>query len=346
MRIASLHIYVAHLGAKCLIQMRLAADGTLTEVERWPLSGFALPIAVRQDGCGLYVGTFSEDGASEVDRIDSFARDRISGQLTSLGSVNTPGRLTHISTDKKDGFVLGASYFADCIVSHPILPDGRANEVEFSLPTGRKAHHIQTDARNRYVLIPNLGDSQIMQLRFNETDGTFAPNEPPLLKEPAGAGCRHIAHHPNGCFAYLINERDGSVVSFAYDPDSGTLSAPLQRETCLRTPVGDPWGAQILVSAEGTQLFVSERRTNVLARWRIDPESGYLSERHIIDVGRNPRSFELVPGGRQLLLAALDDDAIETYRIDRPDGVPELMATTNVASGPTWIAAIVGTDSV
>lgn len=35
-----------------------------------------------------------------------------------------------------------------------------------------------------------------------------------------------------------------------------------------------------------------------------------------------------------------DDDTIETYRIDCQDGVPQHIATSKTAGGPTWITAI------
>lgn len=333
-----LHIYVAYSDDRSLSLLKSSEDGVMSEVANWPLSGIALPIAVRHDGKGLFVGTFSEDGPNEVDRIDAFKRDGLTGQLSFLSSVETAGRMTHISTDQTDGFLLGASYFAHCVVMHTILENGLLSELSLQMPTGKNAHHILLDASNRFALVPNLGDSQIMQLVFDHTAGRLASNTPAVVFEPDGAGCRHVAHHPSGRFVYLVNERDGSVVCFPFS--EGKLGEPLQRVSCLRTEVDDPWASQILITPDGTQLFVGERRTHVLARWKIDRQTGELSDRKIIDVAKNPRSFEIDPSGRLLFLGGLESNVIETYRIDREDGVPDRIATTPSRSGPTWLVAV------
>ena len=246
--------------------------------------------------------------------------------------------MTHISTDRTDRFVLGASYFAHCAVTHPILDDGPLGPVQCHLPTGKNAHHILVDKSNRFALVPNLWDSQIMQLEFDPATGQLTRNDPAIVREPHGAGCRHVAHHPSGRFVYLINERDGSVVCFPYA--DGRLGEALQRDTCLRRPIDDPWAAQILLAPDGRQLFVSERRTHVLARWQIDPDTGAMSDKCIIDVAKNPRSFEIDPSGRVLFLCGLETDSIETYRIDLPDGIPMRIASNPCRSGPTGIVAV------
>ena len=47
--------------------------------------------------------------------------------------------------------------------------------------------------------------------------GTLTPNDPDALATSPGAGPRHIAFHPNGNWAYVINELDSTVTALRYD---------------------------------------------------------------------------------------------------------------------------------
>ena len=49
------------------------------------------------------------------------------------------------------------------------------------------------------------------------------PNVPPQVAAAAGAGPRHLDFHPNGRFAYVINELDLTMTAYAYDAKTGLL---------------------------------------------------------------------------------------------------------------------------
>ena len=49
------------------------------------------------------------------------------------------------------------------------------------------------------------------------------PNVPPMVAAARGAGPRHLDFHPNGRFAYVINELDLTMTAFAYDAKTGLL---------------------------------------------------------------------------------------------------------------------------
>ncbi len=332
----SYHAYVAYHSGRAIDLFAGFDDGALEYVEQYALSGMGLPLAVNPDGTRLYASTFNKLDEGEIDRIDSFSRNPSTGELQNLGSTRTVGRLTHISVDKSGRFVLGASYFSDLVVSHKIQPDGSLDEAEFSFPTGRNAHHIQTDPSNKYAFVPNLGSSQVLQLKFDAETGEFSYNDPPAVEQPAGAGCRHIAQHPNGTLMFLVNERDGSVVSFAFDAAQGTL-CELHRTSVLRDPIPQAWAAQIHVSPDGEYLFASERNTHVLTRWRIDPVTGAFSEKTTIDVARNPRCFDIDPSGRYLVLTGLEDNLIEVFYISIKNREPKRLSKITSHREPSWV---------
>ena len=52
----------------------------------------------------------------------------------------------------------------------------------------------------------------------------LTPNVQPWVRVHPGAGPRHFDFHPNGKFAYVINELDSTFTAFAYDGAAGTLT--------------------------------------------------------------------------------------------------------------------------
>ena len=61
--------------------------------------------------------------------------------------------------------------------------------------------------------------------RMDATTGKLTPNDPPSTSVAPGSGPRHFAFHPNGKFAYVINEISLAVTAFRYDADRGVLTA-------------------------------------------------------------------------------------------------------------------------
>jgi 6-phosphogluconolactonase (cycloisomerase 2 family) len=81
-----------------------------------------------------------------------------------------------------------------------------------TLETGKKAHCIQTDPANRFAFVPHVGElNKVEQLRFDAQAGTLTRNTPPHLPGGEGEGPRHMQFHPNGKWAYFVNEQGKSV---------------------------------------------------------------------------------------------------------------------------------------
>ena len=85
------------------------------------------------------------------------------------------------------------------------------------------AHYISTDPGNRFVFVPLKGGPSVAQLVFDAASGRMKPNVPPQVTAAPGAGPRHLDFHPNGRFAYVINELDLTMTAYAYDAATGLL---------------------------------------------------------------------------------------------------------------------------
>ena len=317
------------------------ATGGLAHLQTIGLSGKGLPLAVSPDRRRLYASVIGNVNGEEEPRCDTFRILRPSGELEHLDTVRAPARMAHISVDKTGRYLLGASFPGDVVAAHPIGSRGYVQETPSDLrPAPGKAHQITTDASNRFAFVPNFGAALVMQLKFNEKTGRFEDNDPPALEQPEDSRPRHVAHHPNGRFVFLCNEKEGVVVACALDPDLGTLSE-IQRESVMPDGFDDePWVAQIHVTPDGRQLFTSERRSSTICRFAIDPESGAISDRRLFDTDEVPRCFDIDPGGQWLVSAGQRTNQLVVYSIDPATG--DLTETNRIGTSaePVWVEIV------
>ena len=137
-----------------------------------------------------------------------------------------------------------------------------------------------------------------------------------LVTTPAGAGPRHIAFHPNGRFAFLLFELENYVTSYSYADGHFT---PIQQ--LKLTPEGFTdfsKAAAIKLSADGSELYCSNRGHESLAIFSVNAETGALKRRGIVKLdGAFPWDFELLPGEKVLAVGFQKDGVLRTYRYDK-----------------------------
>lgn len=110
----------------------------------------------------------------------------------------------------------------------------------------------------------------------------------------SGAGARHMAVRPDGRFAYVANELDGTICVFALDEELGTLTIT-QTIACVDGP-SQP--CEIVCDAGVRYLYVTLRGPEVVAVYRIGPEDGRLTPVQLAPcLGNTPRHIALSPDG-------------------------------------------------
>ena len=88
---------------------------------------------------------------------------------------------------------------------------------------------------------------------------------------PPGSGPRHFDFHPNGRFAYAINELSNTVTVYDYDPGSGRIDAIETVSDPARPDyTGTSFTADVHVTASGRFLYGSNRGHDSLAMFAID----------------------------------------------------------------------------
>ncbi len=143
--------------------------------------------------------------------------------------------------------------------------------------------------------------------------------------------------HPNGRFAYVVNELTITVTAFHFDPAAGTLT---EIQTIESLPEKDKKlpssAAEIYIHPSGTLPLCINRNDDTITTFKVDAESGKLTfvEREPIR-GSHPRSFNLDPSGKWLLAAGRDSNTISVFRIDEKTG--RLIFNNQVVNSPSPI---------
>ncbi|MEO8606461.1 MAG: lactonase family protein [Chloroflexota bacterium] len=260
--------------------------------------------------------------------------DPASGALTYINMQPTLGRAAcHVSLDHSDNYVLIANYGGPIGVAVlPVRADGGVAPASSAAihdgsgpMTNRQdvphSHCIQPDAANRYVFVSDLGIDKLMSYRLDSQNGQLTPNNPPSVSLAPGAGPRHFVWHPNGKFAYIIQELNSTMTALAYDAASGSFQVLQTVSTLPEGFNGISSCAAVQIAASGKFLYGSNRFQDSIVIYAIDDQTGLLTlVGHQSTQGKTPRDFAIDPTGTYLLVANQDSDTVVTFRIDPATG--------------------------
>jgi 6-phosphogluconolactonase len=278
--------------------------------------------------------------------VSAFSIDQRTGELRFLNQQpSLGGAPCYVTVDQNGKFVLVANYAGGNLSVLPIEGEGR-----LGAPTDMRQHHgsglgpkrqeaphahcIVLDRANRYACACDLGTDKVMIYRFDARNGKLTANQQPWVEAGAGAGPRHITFHPGGSFAYVINELDSTVSTFAYDGAKGRLKNIQTVPTLPKDFSGVNTTADIHVSPNGRFLYGSNRGHDSIVVFAIDETTGKLSLiGHTLTEGKTPRNFAIDPAGAFLLAANQDSGTIITFRLDTATG--KLSPTGQVTEVPS-----------
>jgi 6-phosphogluconolactonase len=293
-------------------------------------------LAVRPGGAFLYaVSEVNEAEGKPGGLVTAFAVDQASGMLKALNKQSSGGAgPAHITVDKTGTHALVANYGGGSVEVLPIAANGTLEAPSAVVqhtgssvnPARQKEphpHSANIGPDNRLVYVPDLGTDKVMIYRLGAADGSLKPNDPAFAATDPGAGPRHLAFHPGGHFAYVINEMLCTITAYTVDPAGGALK-PMQTISSL--PPGEKVaqsfsGADVQVHPSGKFLFASNRGHDSIAVFGIDEKTGRLTYvENEPTGGKTPRGFGIDPTGTFLLAANQGSDSVVVLRIDQATG--------------------------
>ncbi|MFJ3802929.1 lactonase family protein [Streptomyces sp. NPDC090088] len=285
-------------------------------------------LALSPGGRTLYAVSETADGAVAAYHVHD-DKPRLAGPPVPVEASGP----THLSVF--DGHVLTANYGSGSVSAVPVRPDGTLAPVPSGLlqhtgsgpherrQRGPHAHQVQPDPSGRWAVSVDLGTDSV---RVCTLDGGM----PALHREFAlrpGSGPRHLAFHPDGRYAYVVNELTPTVTVCRWDAASGTLRPLSETPVLPGAPAGDAYPSGIAVSPDGRFVWTATRGEDVLTTFTTDEDRLHLTST-VPCGGHWPRALTESDG---VLYAANERSGnITWFTIDQQTGQPRYDGSVEV----------------
>ncbi|MFD4525741.1 lactonase family protein [Streptomyces sp. NPDC058470] len=272
----------------------------------------------------LYAVSETADGALAAYRVTG-DKPVLTGELVRVGGSGP----THLSVFA--GHVLTANYGSGSVTAVPVRADGGLAGAASSVlqhtgsgphtprQHGPHAHQVQPDPSGRWAVSIDLGTDSV---RVCEMDGGKLTLHRETALRP-GSGPRHLAFHPRGEHAYVLNELAPTVTVCRWDAAEGALRPVGETSVLPGVPDGDAYPSGIVVSPDGRFVWTATRGQDVVSV--LVPDAAGEGLRLVATVpcgGTWPRALALDPSGRFLYAANERSGDVTWFAVDPDTGVP------------------------
>jgi 6-phosphogluconolactonase len=178
-------------------------------------------------------------------------------------------------------------------------------------------HSVNWSPDQKHLFVPDLGIDKIVHYQLIKNK--LIEGKPAFTTVSPGAGPRHFTFHPNGKFAYVIQELNSEITAFNYS--NGALKAIESVSTLPTNYSEQSFCADIHISPDGQFLYGSNRGHNSLAIYAINQQNGRLKLVDIASVNGNwPRNFMIDPTGSFVLVANERSDNVVIFKRNKISG--------------------------
>ncbi len=276
---------------------------------------------------GRFVYAVEEIGSPEVDtagRVVAFAWQE--GQLKKLNQVSSGSFAPCYVSGDRAGKALFVANYGGSIAAYGLKDNGELSQRTVWMKFPGKGSTPRQDASHphstvlspdeQYLYVPDLGLDQIhcFKVRYVSNGPILEAMAP--CKLPAGSGPRHLAFHPNGQFAYVVNELNSTVIALSWDKSKGTLSILQKISTLPADFKAANYCSDIHLSPDGQFLFAANRGHNSLARYAVAVNGQLNALGYTPTQGDFPRNFALSPDGRFVYAANQNSDNIVIFALE------------------------------
>ncbi len=294
-------------------------------------------LAVNPSATNLYAVDENTPG-----QVGAYAIDPPTGALSFLNAVSSGGDgPPFVRVDATGNYVFVANYTSGSVSVLPVLTGGKLGAALTTLTVGTEAHMMIADPSNRFVFVPCLGSDYVAQFLFDASTGALTPNATPTVATATGAGPRHLAFHPNGKLAYLINETNSTMTAYALDTTAGTLTEIETQSTLPAGFTGTNTAAEVWVHPSGAWVFGSNRGDDSIVVFAIDPSTGKMTLAGFTPSGgTTPRDFTLDPTGAFLYAANEDSNNVVSFQFEAEAGTLAPFGTPLTVTAASFIGIV------
>ncbi|WP_431278244.1 lactonase family protein [Leifsonia poae] len=269
--------------------------------------------------------------------VAAFARYS-AGSLTLLGTASAGGaEPDHLTLDPSERFLVVGTYSGGSISVIALHDDGALGErVAFvqhhgSGPDARRqesphVHQVIFDDVTGDLVVVDLGLGQVLFYGF-APDGKLTLRPDATISSGA-AGPRHLAFHPDGQHAFVVNELGNTVDVLRRDGDRFERAG--SASTRPLNAVGESATAAVRVSPTGGTVFATNRGDDTVAVFSFDPVAGLVLVASEPSRGGAPRDLILSQDARRVIVANQDSDSVAVFGFDEDTRTLEFLSLASV----------------
>lgn len=294
-------------------------------------------LSVSADGTRIYAN--SEVFGWREGLVTALRLDREAGLLHHINTQASLGSITAHNMITRDGSKLLVANYAmgdggpdQSLVVYGIREDGGLTAPLASIahvgsgPNAERqershAHSFNELPEGGLAIAADLGLDKLVAYRIGDDGGLEETAE---TAAAPGSGPRHMAFHPGGRFAFVINELDSTICLYALDASSGKLALIDRQPAVPEDAMAENHCADIQISPDGRFIYGSNRGHDSIVAFAVDQESGRLSlVGHTPCGGPTPRNLGMTPSGRHLFSANQNGDRVTIFARDEETGALE-----------------------
>jgi 6-phosphogluconolactonase (cycloisomerase 2 family) len=178
------------------------------------------------------------------------------------------------------GHVLTANYGSGSVTAVPLRGDGTLADAASGVlrhtgsgpdpkrQQGPHVHQVRPDPSGRWLVSVDLGTDSV---RVCTLDGGMPAVHREFALRP-GSGPRHLAFHPDGEHAYVVNELAPTVTACRWDAGTGVLKPLGETAVLPGAPDGDAYPSGIVVSPDGRFVWTATRGQDVVSALAVEPD--------------------------------------------------------------------------
>lgn len=305
--------------------------GKLSKVTSY--KGILNPSFLTLSSDGKYVFACTESKTQNGGSVSSFEFNPENKTITYINSQKSGGENpVYLAAHKNGKWLVNGNYTEGSVSVYPISEDGKIEPFvqnfqfsEGSIDANRQERaHIHSTVFSPdydYIFMPDLGADKIRIYQFdNEKTQPLQNAEIPFITTTLGSGPRHFTFHPNGKYAYCIEEMGGAINAYSYE--NGILNN-LQRISTHPEKYKDNFeSSDVHISPDGKFLYASNRgKENNIAIFSIQNDGKLKTVGYQSTKGKHPRVFGIDPSGKFLIATNTGTSNVVVFKRNTETGL-------------------------